>query len=93
MDDVAVLARVLSKRYRFLEAVKSISFEVPAQSCFGFLGPMLFGDPMRQSFAGPSEGIVAASMEIDTSVGQPFRSKPALARRLPGMYRTLLKQD
>ncbi len=32
-------ARDLSKRYRFLEAVRSISFEVPEQTCFGFLGP------------------------------------------------------
>jgi lipooligosaccharide transport system ATP-binding protein len=35
----AVLARDLTKRYRDLEAVRSISFDVPAESCFGFLGP------------------------------------------------------
>ena len=35
----AVVARDLMKRYRVLEAVRSISFDVPAQTCFGFLGP------------------------------------------------------
>jgi lipooligosaccharide transport system ATP-binding protein len=35
----AVVARDLSKRYRSLEAVRSISFDVPPQTCFGFLGP------------------------------------------------------
>jgi lipooligosaccharide transport system ATP-binding protein len=35
----AVLAHNLVKRYRDLEAVKSISFEVSPQTCFGFLGP------------------------------------------------------
>jgi lipooligosaccharide transport system ATP-binding protein len=35
----AVVARDLVKKYRVLEAVRSISFEVPPQSCFGFLGP------------------------------------------------------
>ena len=35
----AVRARHLVKRYRILEAVRSISFEVPPQTCFGFLGP------------------------------------------------------
>jgi lipooligosaccharide transport system ATP-binding protein len=39
MADTAVLARDLRKRYRFLEAVNSVSFDVPAKSCFGFLGP------------------------------------------------------
>jgi lipooligosaccharide transport system ATP-binding protein len=39
MDDAAVIARDLRKLYRYLEAVKSVSFEVPARSCFGFLGP------------------------------------------------------
>src|SRR5262249_13954336 len=36
---VAVAARDLTKRYRDLEAVRSISFDVPAETCFGFLGP------------------------------------------------------
>jgi len=36
---VAVVARDLTKRYRDLEAVRSISFDVPAETCFGFLGP------------------------------------------------------
>lgn len=35
----AVVARDLVKKFRVLEAVRSISFEVPAESCFGFLGP------------------------------------------------------
>lgn len=35
----AVLARELTKRYGSLEAVRSISFEVPPRTCFGFLGP------------------------------------------------------
>jgi lipooligosaccharide transport system ATP-binding protein len=35
----AVVARGLTKHYRVLEAVRSIDFEVPAQTCFGFLGP------------------------------------------------------
>jgi lipooligosaccharide transport system ATP-binding protein len=35
----AVVARDLVKRYKALEAVRSISFDVPPQSCFGFLGP------------------------------------------------------
>src|SRR6266571_961311 len=39
MENAAVIARDLRKRYRFLEAVKSVSFDVPATSCFGFLGP------------------------------------------------------
>jgi len=38
-DPIAVVARDLSKTYDRLEAVKSISFEVPTQTCFGFLGP------------------------------------------------------
>jgi lipooligosaccharide transport system ATP-binding protein len=38
-DPIAVVARDLSKAYDRLEAVKSISFEVPTQTCFGFLGP------------------------------------------------------
>jgi lipooligosaccharide transport system ATP-binding protein len=38
-DAPAVVARNLTKRYRVLEAVRSIDFEVPAQTCFGFLGP------------------------------------------------------
>jgi lipooligosaccharide transport system ATP-binding protein len=38
-EQPAVLAHDLVKRYSDLEAVRSISFEVPAQSCFGFLGP------------------------------------------------------
>jgi lipooligosaccharide transport system ATP-binding protein len=37
--EAAVLARDLVKRYKDLEAVKSISFDVPPQTCFGFLGP------------------------------------------------------
>jgi lipooligosaccharide transport system ATP-binding protein len=37
--EIAVVARDLVKRYKALEAVRSISFDVPAQSCFGFLGP------------------------------------------------------
>jgi lipooligosaccharide transport system ATP-binding protein len=36
---VAVVARDLTKRFRDLEAVRSISFDVPAETCFGFLGP------------------------------------------------------
>ena len=39
MDTAAVVARDLRKRYRFLEAVTSVSFEVPPRTCFGFLGP------------------------------------------------------
>jgi lipooligosaccharide transport system ATP-binding protein len=35
----AVLARDLTRRYKTLEAVRSVSFEVPAETCFGFLGP------------------------------------------------------
>ena len=35
----AVVARDLTKRYRVLEAVRSISFDVPERTCFGFLGP------------------------------------------------------
>ena len=36
---VAVVGRDLTKRFRDLEAVRSISFDVPAETCFGFLGP------------------------------------------------------
>jgi Ni,Fe-hydrogenase III small subunit len=36
---VAVAARDMTKRHRDLEAVRSISFDVPAETCFGFLGP------------------------------------------------------
>jgi lipooligosaccharide transport system ATP-binding protein len=39
MENPAVAARDLRKLYRFLEAVKSVSFDVPVNSCFGFLGP------------------------------------------------------
>jgi lipooligosaccharide transport system ATP-binding protein len=38
-SSVAVAARDLTKRYRDVEAVRSISFDVPAETCFGFLGP------------------------------------------------------
>ncbi len=37
--EAAVVARDLVKRYRDLEAVKAISFDVAPQTCFGFLGP------------------------------------------------------
>ena len=39
MDTPAVVARDLRKHYRLLEAVKSVSFDVPPRTCFGFLGP------------------------------------------------------
>src|SRR5437899_10502352 len=39
MDDPAVVARGLVKRYGDVEAVRGIDFEVPRGTVFGFLGP------------------------------------------------------
>jgi lipooligosaccharide transport system ATP-binding protein len=39
MNEPAVAARGLSKRYGDLEAVRGIDFVAPERTCFGFLGP------------------------------------------------------
>src|SRR5574341_1554519 len=39
MNEKIIIAKDLKKNYGTREAVRSISFEIKAQSCFGFLGP------------------------------------------------------
>ena len=63
MDDrPAVVARDLTKRYGGLEAVRSINFEVPAETCFGFLGPNGAGKTTTMRMIGcalpPTSGVL-----------------------------------
>jgi lipooligosaccharide transport system ATP-binding protein len=76
-DRPVVAARDLSKRFGALEAVRGISFESPAQSCFGFLGPNGAGKTttmrMIECALPPSSGTLEVlGMDVRT---QPRRIK------------------
>jgi lipooligosaccharide transport system ATP-binding protein len=76
-DRPVVVARDLSKRFGALEAVRGISFESPAQSCFGFLGPNGAGKTttmrMIECALPPSSGTLEVlGMDVRT---QPRRIK------------------
>jgi lipooligosaccharide transport system ATP-binding protein len=64
METPAVLARDLRKLYRFLEAVKSISFQVPVNSCFGFLGPNGAGKTTTMRMIACSVPPTAGSLDV-----------------------------
>src|ERR1044072_3058600 len=69
----AVVARDLVKRYPVLEAVRSISFEVPAESCFGFLGPNGAGKTTTMRMIACAVPPTAGSLEV---LGIPVTAAP-----------------
>jgi len=73
MENTAVIARDLRKRYRFLEAVKSVSFDVPAESCFGFLGPNGAGKTTTMRMIACAVPPTAGSLEV---LGIPVTAAP-----------------
>jgi lipooligosaccharide transport system ATP-binding protein len=87
MEGSAVVARELRKRYRYVEAVKAVSFEVPVRTCFGFLGPNGAGKTttmrMIACAAPPSEG----SLDV---LGMPVLQHP---RRIKARLGVVQQED
>jgi lipooligosaccharide transport system ATP-binding protein len=80
METPAVVARDLRKVYRFLEAVKSVAFEVPVNACFGFLGPNGAGKTTTMRMIACAVPPTAGTLEVlGTSVTKaPRRIKSRL---------------